>query len=108
MNLDIIYNEITNLGKSDNATLSEDVCKLIEEVGELVQEINKVTGRKKFDGDIKKVNENIKEEIADTLQNLLLICSKFDIDMISLLNEVSIKNKKWEKILKEKNDIHTI
>ncbi len=102
MKLDRIYKEIKELGIQESSTISEDACKLFEEMGELVQEINKITGKKKFDGDVEKVKINIREESADTLQNLLLICTKFDISIDDLLKEVVKKNKKWKGIVQSK------
>ena len=42
-----------------------------------------------------EVHDNIREEAADTLQNLLLICGRFNISLEDLMKEVQKKNQKW-------------
>ena len=46
---------------------------------------------------LEEVHDNIREEAADTLQNLLLICSRFNITTDELLKEVQKKNQKWKE-----------
>jgi NTP pyrophosphatase (non-canonical NTP hydrolase) len=94
--LEEVYNEIKELDLLDPCSISEAVCKFSEESGEWIREINKTTGRKVLHGEsLEDVHNNIKEEAADTLQNLLLICSRFNISLEDLMFEVSRKNKKW-------------
>jgi NTP pyrophosphatase (non-canonical NTP hydrolase) len=94
--LEEVYSEIKDLDTSDPCSISEAVCKFTEESGEMIREINKTTGRKILKESIEEVHNNIKEEAADTLQNLLLICSRFDISLDDLMNEVKKKNLKWK------------
>lgn len=96
MRIEELYEEIKSLDKTDKCTISEAVCKFVEESGEMVQEINKTTGRKIIRETNEEILSNIKEEIADTLQNLLLISSRFNIDINDLLQQVSSKNQKWK------------
>lgn len=95
--LEDIYTEIKQLDSTDPCSISEAVCKFIEESGEWIREINKTTGRKILKESIEEVNDNIREEAADTLQNLLLICSRFDISIDDLMKEVQKKNLKWQE-----------
>ena len=97
-----IYNEIKDLDKTDNCSISEAVCKFVEESGELIREINKTTGRKILKETKEEVHNNIKEELADTLQNLLLITSRFDISLEELFSDVSFKNKKWKSQISDR------
>jgi NTP pyrophosphatase (non-canonical NTP hydrolase) len=94
--LEDIYGEIKELDSTDPCSISEAVCKFSEESGEWIREINKTTGRKIRKESLEEIHGNIKEEAADTLQNLLLICSRFNITLDDLLKEVSKKNQKWK------------
>jgi NTP pyrophosphatase (non-canonical NTP hydrolase) len=94
--LEDIYQEIKELDSTDPCSISEAVCKFSEESGEWIREINKTTGRKILKESLEEVHSNIREEAADTLQNLLLICSRFNITLDDLLNEVQNKNQKWK------------
>lgn len=100
-----VYSEIKELDKTDPCSISEAVCKFTEESGEWIREINKTTGRKILKESIEEVHSNIKEEAADTLQNLLLICSRFDITIEDLLNEVKTKNKKWQSQIPQRQSL---
>jgi len=91
-----IYKEIKELDSTDPCSISEAVCKFSEESGEWIREINKTTGRKILKESMTEVHDNIKEEAADTLQNLLLICGRFNISLEDLLKEVQKKNLKWK------------
>jgi NTP pyrophosphatase (non-canonical NTP hydrolase) len=102
MKIEKIYEEIKTLDKTDKCSISEAVCKFVEESGELIREINKTTGRKILRETNEEVLSNIKEEMADTLQNLLLICSRFNISLEELLSEVELKNKKWESQISDR------
>ena len=96
MMLEDIYQEIKQLDSTDPCSISEAVCKFSEESGEWIREINKTTGRKILKESMGEVHDNIKEEAADTLQNLLLICGRFNISLEDLLKEVKKKNLKWK------------
>jgi NTP pyrophosphatase (non-canonical NTP hydrolase) len=100
--LEDIYGEIKELDSTDTCSISEAVCKFSEESGEWIREINKTTGRKILKESLEEVHGNIKEEAADTLQNLLLICSRFNIKIDDLLKEVQKKNKKWESQIEQR------
>ena len=94
--LEDIYQEIKELDSTDPCSISEAVCKFTEESGEWIREINKTTGRKILKESIEEVHDNIRKEAADTLQNLLLICGRFDISLEDLMKEVQKKNQKWK------------
>ena len=95
--LEDVYSEIKELDSTDPCSISEAVCKFSEESGEWIREINKTTGRKILKESIQEVHDNIKEEAADTLQNLLLICGRFHITLEDLIKEVQKKNQKWKE-----------
>jgi NTP pyrophosphatase (non-canonical NTP hydrolase) len=105
--LEDIYQEIKELDSTDPCSISEAVCKFSEESGEWIREINKTTGRKILKESIQEVHDNIKEEAADTLQNLLLICGRFNISLDELLKEVKKKNLKWESQIPERQKNRT-
>lgn len=102
--LEKIYSEIKRIDELDKCPISNAVCKFTEEYGELVREINKTTGRKTTDEDSQEVLNNIKEETADVLQNLLLICSRFNISLDELFEQTIKKNKKWESKVPERQE----
>ena len=97
MMLEDIYKEIKELDSTDPCSISEAVCKFSEESGEWIREINKTTGRKILKESLEEVHDNIREEAADTLQNLLLIFRRFNITTDELLKEVQKKNQKWKE-----------
>lgn len=104
-NIEEVYNEIKELDLIDKCTTSEAVCKFVEESGEWIREINKTTGRKTYRESKEEVLASIKEEAADTLQNLLLLCNRFDISIEELLDEVKKKNNKWRRVIPERQKV---
>ena len=100
----VLFQQIFEINKIDKTNHSERLCKLMEEVGELVQAVNKLTGRKKrteLDTEEAIVN-NITEEIADVIQNAICIGCGFGIDREKILEIMSEKNKKWQNIVNSK------
>ena len=95
-----LYKQIGELNKKDPTNHSERLCKLFEEVGELAQAVNKVTGRKKLsiDDTPESIKENITEEIADVIQNAICIGCGFGITEEEILEIMASKNKKWDSI----------
>ncbi len=100
-----IYEDIKRIDTLDKCTISEAVCKFVEESGEWIREINKTTGRKIITSSKEEVLANIKEEAADTLQNLLLICSRFNITLDDLCEELKKKNIKWESHIEKRQTV---
>lgn len=100
-----IYQEIKEIDNLDKCSVSDAVCKFTEESGEWIREINKTTGRKIISESNEQLQANILEEAADTLQNFLLICGRFDIKIEDLLNEVLKKNIKWESQIEKRQSI---
>jgi NTP pyrophosphatase (non-canonical NTP hydrolase) len=94
-----VWKEVSEIDKEDDCLLSESVCKFVEEFGELSTEINKIIGRKSTNDSIETIKENILEESADTLQNLLLIFNRLGLDPDDLLNKVREKNEKWKSVI---------
>ena len=103
-----IYKEIQELDKMDPCSNAEAVCKFSEEVGEWIREINKTMGRKNTEESPQEIRENILEEGADSLQNHLLICSRFNITLEELFTKMLEKNQVWkEKIPLRQNQLKT-
>jgi NTP pyrophosphatase (non-canonical NTP hydrolase) len=102
-----VWKEVSEIDKEDDCLLSEAVCKFVEEFGELSTEINKVIGRKSTNESKEDIRENILEESADVIQNLLLIFNRLGLDPDELLDKVRVKNEKWKSVipLRKKNEI---
>ena len=100
-----IYQEIKEIDSTDECPISDAVCKFIEESGEWIREINKTTGRKIVSESKEELQSNIIEEAADTLQNFLLICGRFNIKLEDLLNEISRKNAKWKLQIPKRKEL---
>ena len=89
--------QIRKLDELDQCTISEAMCKVLEELGEFTAEVNKMTGRKHTSDTTEKIKANLLEECADTFQNLLLVMSRFDITLEQLEPEILKKDRKWFK-----------
>ena len=99
-----IFKEIEKLNQIDHATLSERMCKITEETGELAQVINKTNGRKYVKkGDTeKKINKNILEEGVDSVQCVFSLLSQAGFSSEDVLKTMKVKNKSWEKAIRKK------
>ena len=95
--------EIEKLNKIDPATISERLCKVMEEVGELAQAINKTTGRKfwKKNDTLKKINENILEEGVDSIQCIVSLLTQMGFNDDDIISVMEKKNKAWEKSMQK-------
>ena len=100
-----IYNEIKDLDTKDQCPISEALCKFTEEAGEWTREINKTFGRKVTKESKEEIQANIKEEAADTLQNFLLLCGRFNLTIEEILDEVRRKNEKWESQIPDRQKV---
>ena len=78
--------------------------KFNEELGEMAQSINKLTGRKNKKGESKKeILENIGEEAVDAIQCLMAIAINAGVDYETLKATMIKKNDKFDAgIEKEK------
>ena len=96
-----IYNEIVALAIEDGKPIELLLCKTTEELGELAQSINKVIGIKtmKITDSNQTINENILEEVSDTIQCLISIIGKMGFTADDLKKELSKKNKKYKEII---------
>lgn len=99
-----IFSDIRRLNKMDPASSSERLCKLTEEAGELAKEVNKTTGRKVLKpGDTKEsIRNEIRDEAADTIQNVISLIDGFGITASELLEAMNRKNKSWATKIKTK------
>ena len=77
-----VFDEIKEIDLNiDNCSLPEAICKFSEESGEMIREMNKYFGRKKTSENEETIRENVKEEIADTIQNLFILTHRFNISI---------------------------
>ena len=96
-----IFNEIKKINEEETKTLAFKLLKFNEEYGEFNAEIIKMLGQtyKKFD------EKDLKSEMADTLQCLLSIYNNIfeqtSFNMEDVLDEIKVKNKKWEEKIKD-------
>lgn len=97
-----IYDQIKEIDSKDKCSIPEAVCKFSEESGEMIREINKTFGRKITTESKEEVILNIKEEMADTIQNIFLIASRFGISLEDLESEMERKNQVWSDIVNKK------
>lgn len=99
-----ILEEIKKLDDMDQKPIAESMCKLFEEFGEFTQEVNKMIGMKVHNETHSEIREKLLEEMGDLIQNILLIGSRFDIDIEELETEIKKCNKKWlNKVIERKN-----
>jgi len=91
--------QIKKIDKLDQCTISEALCKVLEELGEFTAEVNRTTGRKLSTIDNETIRANQLEECADTFQNLLLVMNRCGIGLEELEQEILRKDKKWFKKL---------
>jgi len=99
-----IFSNIKRLNKIDPASAAERLGKLTEEVGELAKEVNKTNGRKvlKAGDTLESIRNEIRDEAADTIQNVISIVDGFGINANELLEAIVRKNKSWETKIKDK------
>lgn len=99
-----VFSEIKRLNKIDPASAAERLGKLTEEVGELAKEVNKTNGRKVLKpGDTKEsIRNEIRDEAADTIQNVISLIDGFGIKPNELLDAILRKNKSWSDKIKTK------
>lgn len=103
-----LYNEVRDLTEKDkkirNATLAENLGKLLEEAGELAKEANRLTGRKKkgryTDEEIKN---NLASEAADTIQCVFAICVFAGVEYDQIKKCLAANNKGYEKYVNDGN-----
>jgi NTP pyrophosphatase (non-canonical NTP hydrolase) len=93
-----VYGEISRINKKDPATHSERLSKLFEESGELARAVNKATGRKVLSEEDTpdKIDMDILEEAADTIQNVISVIDGFGWSCEHLIFAIQQKNQKWE------------
>lgn len=97
-----IYKEVVELQKLDaeitGASALHHLAKTAEEFGELTQEVNKTTGRKKLkpDDTPAKIKQNILEEGVDTIQCVISILASQGISYSQVKASFKNKNFKWK------------
>ena len=94
----LAYLQIKDLVADKGVTLERATLKATEELGELVQGVNRTLGIKNMIGlTPADVKANVLEEIADTIQNVLSIGVKYGFTFEEIEEEIIKKNKKWRK-----------
>lgn len=63
-----VVDDIISINLIDPASVQDRLSKLMEETGELVQSVNKMTGRKTHNLSDEEIEKEIIEELADVLQ----------------------------------------
>jgi len=96
-----LYNDIERINSLDPSSLSERLCKLFEEAGELAQAVNKKTGRKVVNESEDEIRDLILEEAADTIQCTISLLASIDISYEELIQKIEEKNKKWVNVIKK-------
>lgn len=93
-----IYSEVSRINKKDPASNAERLGKLFEEAGELAKAVNKSNGRKviKLGENEHTIREELVDEAADTIQNVISIIDGYGITAEEVLNAMIRKNNKWE------------
>jgi NTP pyrophosphatase (non-canonical NTP hydrolase) len=91
-------------GEGDKAiAMTFHLGKLVEEIGEMAQSINKLNGRKKIKNETHtEILDNIEEEVADSIQCLMAIAINAGIEYESLKVRLVEKNGKFENNVNEK------
>lgn len=95
--LDEVYKQIGCLTDRQDMPLANTVCKLSEEVLELIQSVNKHIGMKKHNQTQKEIDAEILEESADVIQNVLCIMYQRGIKPDDVIAHIKKKNLKWER-----------
>lgn len=99
-----VVKEIDRLNKLDKKSPSKRMCKVIEEVGELAQAVNKTTGIKRLKPEDTKeaIMANILEEGADSIQCIISLLLKYKFTAKQIVDAMNEKNVYWEKVMKDK------
>ena len=88
--------EIKAIDKIAYRSLPKAICKLGEEYGELVQAMNLGIGMKKHRLSKEQIRKKVREEAADLIQNIFLLCARFKIPFHELVEALSSKNQVWK------------
>ena len=97
-----IFKQIQKINKFEKVGVPEALCKLAEEFGELAQVINKTIGRKPHTLTEEQIQDNIIEECADVIQNVLCIADKRGVPYKKIKKAMKRKNKKWKAVIKKR------
>lgn len=99
-----IVKEISELNSKDKATNSERMCKVVEEIGELAQAVNRTTGRKilKEKDTEESLRENLLEEGVDSIQCIISLLDGYGYNSKDILRKMRQKNKVWKKVISKR------
>ena len=98
MEMKDLYNEIIELDKLNvKGTYSTHMAKLVEELGEFANEVNKLSGlkRNKLNQSTEEITQRVAEEAADTMQNILVICGRAGITFEQIEAALKESNNAW-------------
>lgn len=71
--------------------------KMIEELGEFTQEMNKLDGIKKTEETPEEIHANLTEEASDFLQCFIAVLIDLKVDKDFLMSELTRKTHIWNK-----------
>lgn len=105
-NFNDIYKKIIELNDLVPKPDTHRLAKLSEEFGELAKAVNKKIGMKKLSPEDTEeaIRQEIVEEAADTIQNVISLVGSYDITAEELLIALATKNKKWENDLRNRKN----
>lgn len=97
------YDQIKAILKSDNISNEQCYLKLVEEIGELIRETNRLSGSKRKEGlSDKEIEQNIKDELCDSIQNLFAVAIRHEISYDEICSHLLSKNLVWKTIVENK------
>ena len=91
-----LFEDVKRLNHKKLCPAVNGLGKLMEEVGELAQGINKTTGMKMHDEDYVDIVDNIAVECADVIQNVYSLAEKFGITLEQICEKMAAQNVEWE------------
>jgi NTP pyrophosphatase (non-canonical NTP hydrolase) len=94
------FEKIQELTKLSSRHTIEHLAKLMEESGELAQEVNKIVGTKNTKEHVEEIRKNILEEGCDAIQCILAILANENHSYDAIKEELDKKNNKWSKNFK--------
>ena len=103
------FDEVARLvdvdAKANGATIPLHMSKLLEEVGEFAQEVNKNLGikRKKSNDTPAVITDNIAQEAADVIQIMIGICHLNGVTYSHLMDQLKKKNYVYNKFIESKD-----
>lgn len=102
MSFNKLFNSIKRLHEKENASISEHIIKLQEEVGEIAESHLMTTGYKKMKTSPEEEKKHLSEEAVDAMVVCMAILAANGSDPLEIKKLMKGKIKKWEESLKDK------